>query len=159
MGGDRDPGRHDVVETAVFSAFERPRRQVRRAKQTGEFGGVGIVCHRFRFIFFPVPKAASSSVKKLIAQMEGLPSEGHPHHDIDFHLVWGKDLYKYPDYRTFTDASAARDHVRSVGAPVVVKASGLAAGKGAVVCPSVDDALSAVDAASQILFEEAMNDA
>lgn len=62
----------------------------------------GIVCHRFRFIFFPVPKAASSSVKKLIAQMEGLPSQGHPHHDIEFQLVWGKDLYKYPDYRTFT---------------------------------------------------------
>lgn len=62
----------------------------------------GIVCHRFRFIFFPVPKAASTSIKRLIAQMDGLPSEGDPHHDIAFELAWGKDLQKYPGYRTFT---------------------------------------------------------
>jgi len=62
----------------------------------------GIVCHRFRFIFFPVPKAASTSVKRLIAGMEGLPSEVDPHHRVDFDLVWGKDLHKYPGYRTFT---------------------------------------------------------
>ncbi len=37
------------------------------------------------------------------------------------------------DYQTFTDAAAARDYVTQRGAPIVVKADGLAAGKGVVV--------------------------
>ena len=49
-------------------------------------------------------------------------------------------------YRTFTDSRACVDHLRSHGAPVVVKASGLAAGKGAVVCMTVDEAVSAATA-------------
>lgn len=48
-------------------------------------------------------------------------------------------------YRTFTDPDAARGYVRDWGAPVVLKAAGLAAGKGALVCHSVDEALRAVD--------------
>ena len=47
-------------------------------------------------------------------------------------------------FATFTDPESASDHVREVGAPVVVKASGLAAGKGAVVCETLDGALSAL---------------
>ncbi|MGI6374820.1 MAG: phosphoribosylamine--glycine ligase [Anaerolineae bacterium] len=49
------------------------------------------------------------------------------------------------DYATFTDADAAEAHVRAVGAPIVVKASGLAAGKGAIVCQTVDEACAAID--------------
>ncbi|EKE44383.1 phosphoribosylamine--glycine ligase [Oceaniovalibus guishaninsula JLT2003] len=45
----------------------------------------------------------------------------------------------------FDDAEAARAHVRASGAPLVVKADGLAAGKGVVVAASVDEALAAVD--------------
>ncbi|MFZ4482261.1 MAG: phosphoribosylamine--glycine ligase, partial [Rhodoferax sp.] len=37
------------------------------------------------------------------------------------------------DYQTFTDAAAAHSHVDQKGAPIVVKADGLAAGKGVVV--------------------------
>jgi chondroitin 4-sulfotransferase 11 len=62
----------------------------------------GVLCHRFRFIFFPVPKAASSSIRKAIAEIEGLPSDGDPHHGISFDLVWAKALSDYPDYRKFT---------------------------------------------------------
>ncbi len=40
-------------------------------------------------------------------------------------------------YRRFTDADAARAYIRAQGAPVVVKADGLAAGKGVVVAASV----------------------
>jgi phosphoribosylamine---glycine ligase len=47
-------------------------------------------------------------------------------------------------YRVFTDAGAAEAYIRDQGAPIVVKASGLAAGKGAIVCESVDDAVDAV---------------
>ncbi|MBK9702339.1 MAG: phosphoribosylamine--glycine ligase [Betaproteobacteria bacterium] len=49
------------------------------------------------------------------------------------------------DYRTFTDAGAARDYVAARGAPIVVKADGLAAGKGVVVATSVAEAQAAID--------------
>ena len=47
-------------------------------------------------------------------------------------------------FATFTDAVAAEEYIRAHGAPIVVKASGLAAGKGAVVCTSVAEALDAM---------------
>jgi phosphoribosylamine--glycine ligase len=46
----------------------------------------------------------------------------------------------------FTDPRAARAHVRRTGAPIVVKADGLAAGKGVVVAATEAEALAAVDA-------------
>lgn len=49
------------------------------------------------------------------------------------------------DFRVFTDAASARAHVEERGAPLVVKASGLAAGKGALVCDTKEEALEAVD--------------
>jgi len=48
-------------------------------------------------------------------------------------------------YRTFTDAAAARAYVIERGAPIVIKADGLAAGKGVVVAQAVDEALAAID--------------
>jgi phosphoribosylamine---glycine ligase len=48
-------------------------------------------------------------------------------------------------YRTFTDAAAARAYVTERGAPIVIKADGLAAGKGVVVAQAVDEALAAID--------------
>jgi len=48
-------------------------------------------------------------------------------------------------YATFTDAAAAHAHVDKVGAPVVVKADGLAAGKGVVVATSMVQAHTAID--------------
>ena len=48
-------------------------------------------------------------------------------------------------YATFTDAAAARAYVEKEGAPIVVKADGLAAGKGVVVAMTLDDALAAID--------------
>ena len=50
------------------------------------------------------------------------------------------------EYRTFTDAGAARAYVRERGAPIVIKADGLAAGKGVVVAQTLDEALGAIDA-------------
>ncbi len=49
------------------------------------------------------------------------------------------------DFGVFDDADAARAYIRANGAPVVVKADGLAAGKGVVVARTVDEALEAVD--------------
>ena len=45
----------------------------------------------------------------------------------------------------FTDPAAATAHVRAHGAPIVIKADGLAAGKGVVVAQSEAEALAAVD--------------
>ena len=49
-------------------------------------------------------------------------------------------------YGTFTEAAAAHAFVTSRGAPIVVKADGLAAGKGVVVAMREDDAHAAIDA-------------
>ena len=48
-------------------------------------------------------------------------------------------------YETFTDPVAAKDYITRQGAPIVVKADGLAAGKGVVVAQTVAEAHAAVD--------------
>jgi phosphoribosylamine--glycine ligase len=48
-------------------------------------------------------------------------------------------------YQTFRELEPARAYLAETGAPVVVKASGLAAGKGAVVCMALDEAHAALD--------------
>ena len=69
-------------------------------------------------------------------------------------------------YKRFTDAEAARAYVRQQGAPIVVKADGLAAGKGVTVAQTVEEALAAIDDAmvgqvfgasgAEIVIEECM---
>lgn len=55
-------------------------------------------------------------------------------------------------YQRFTQAEAAKAYVRQQGAPIVVKADGLAAGKGVVVAFEVQEALDAVDACFEGAF-------
>ena len=67
-------------------------------------------------------------------------------------------------FETHTDADAAEACIRHFGAPVVVKASGLAAGKGVIVAQTEDEAIAAGrdmlagnsfgDAGSQVVIEE-----
>lgn len=67
---------------------------------------------------------------------------------------------------TFTDIEKAKAAIRKVGAPVVIKATGIAAGKGVIVATSIEQAESAVDmmlrdhafgeAGNEILVEEFM---
>jgi len=68
-------------------------------------------------------------------------------------------------YAHFTDAEAAKDYVREQGSPIVVKADGLAAGKGVVVAATVEEALAAIDmmfgggfgaAGAEVVIEEFM---
>jgi phosphoribosylamine---glycine ligase len=49
------------------------------------------------------------------------------------------------DYETFTDAAAAHAYLDQKGAPIVIKADGLAAGKGVVVALTLEEAHQAVD--------------
>lgn len=69
-------------------------------------------------------------------------------------------------YGHFTDADAARDHIRAQGAPIVVKADGLAAGKGVIVAMTEAQALDAIDdmfggefgaAGAEVVIEEFMD--
>ena len=58
-------------------------------------------------------------------------------------------------YQSFTEAEPAKALVRELGAPIVIKADGLAAGKGVFVAETVEEALAAVDACFGGLFGEA----
>lgn len=49
------------------------------------------------------------------------------------------------DYAVYTDAEAAKEYINEKGTPIVVKADGLAAGKGVVVAETIKDAHQAVD--------------
>ena len=51
------------------------------------------------------------------------------------------------DFEVFDDVKAARDYARSFGQALVVKADGLALGKGVTVCPSVGETLEAIERA------------
>jgi phosphoribosylamine---glycine ligase len=90
---------------------------------------------------------------------------------IESSKVFAKDLmarHGIPTaaFRVFTRADAARAYCRDLGAPVVVKADGLAAGKGAIVCASLAEADRAValcledgafgDAGRAVVVEEFM---
>ena len=59
-------------------------------------------------------------------------------------------------YQTFTNAQAARDYVSRKGAPIVIKADGLAAGKGVIVAMTLDEAHAAID---DMLLGNKMGDA
>jgi phosphoribosylamine--glycine ligase len=50
------------------------------------------------------------------------------------------------NYGTFTDSQEARAFLKSSGLPVVIKADGLAAGKGVIICKTEADANAAIDA-------------
>ncbi len=68
-------------------------------------------------------------------------------------------------YARFTDAQAARDYVTQHGAPLVIKADGLAAGKGVIMGMTLDEALAGIDeifggafgaAGAEVVIEEFM---
>jgi phosphoribosylamine--glycine ligase len=59
-------------------------------------------------------------------------------------------------YQTFSDLKAAHDYVRQQGAPIVIKADGLAAGKGVVVAMNDEEAHAAIDT---MLSDNSLGDA
>ena len=68
-------------------------------------------------------------------------------------------------YGHFTDAETAKAYVQTQGAPIVVKADGLAAGKGVIIAETVDQAVAAIDdmfdgsfgeAGAEVVIEEFM---
>jgi len=68
---------------------------------------------------------------------------------IEASKAFSKEIMRSADvptaeYRVFERAEPALSYIREQGAPIVVKASGLAAGKGAIVCDTEDAAIHAV---------------
>ena len=86
------------------------------------FNAEGMAC------FGPTAKAAqlegSKAFSKAFMQHHGIPTATH---------------------ETFSDAASAKAYVRAQGAPIVIKADGLAAGKGVIVAQSEEAALNAID--------------
>ena len=83
--------------------------------------------------------------------------------------IWAKNFMKRNDiltarFEVFDDAKKAKEHARSVDFPLVVKADGLAAGKGVIVCDNSEETIRAIDkmlveksfgvAGSKIILEE-----
>lgn len=60
------------------------------------------------------------------------------------------------DFEVFEDYRAAVDYVKRLRGPMVVKADGLAAGKGVILCPSLQEALEALD---RIMVQKAFGEA
>jgi len=90
---------------------------------------------------------------------------------IEGSKAFSKDLMKKygiptAKYEVFTEAAAARAYVEKEGAPIVIKADGLAAGKGVIVALTLAEALAAVDeimcdkafgtAGSRVVIEECL---
>lgn len=91
--------------------------------------------------------------------------------EIEGSKAFSKDLMKKygiptAKYEVFSEAAAARAYIRAQGAPIVVKADGLAAGKGVIVARTEEEALAAIDeimedkafgkAGSRVVIEEFM---
>ncbi len=82
---------------------------------------------------------------------------------IESSKSWAKEIMTQANVptaksKTFTNAAAAKDYLRSKSAPIVVKADGLAAGKGVIVATTIDEAIAAVellrDNSGKLVIEE-----
>ena len=81
---------------------------------------------------------------------------------IEASKAWAKALMQEAGIPTakaavFTEATAAKSYVKAQGIPIVVKADGLAAGKGVIVAGTIEEAENAIDAIFQGQFGSAGN--
>ena len=118
----------DIAALADFAANEKIALTVVGPEAPLAAGVVDLFRSRSLRVFGPTRAAAQLESSKAFAkdfmQRHGIPTAR---------------------YASFTEAAAAHAHVAQHGAPIVVKADGLAAGKGVVVAMSADEAHAAVD--------------
>ena len=118
----------DPVQLADFAQQEQVALTVVGPEAPLAAGIVDIFRERGLKIFGPTQKAAqlesSKDFAKAFMHRHGIPTA---------------------EYQTFSDAEAAHKYIDQQGAPIVIKADGLAAGKGVVVAMTLDEAHGAVD--------------
>ena len=143
-GTAREPGLRnvpitDIAQLADFAAAEQVALTVVGPEAPLAAGIVDLFRARGLRIFGPTRAAAqlesSKDFAKAFMKRHGIPCA---------------------DSATFSDAAAAHAHVDAHGAPIVVKADGLAAGKGVVVAEDATAAHAAIDA---MLVDNRMGDA
>ena len=118
----------DIAALADFAQAEKIGLTVVGPEAPLAAGVVDLFRARGLRVFGPTRAAAqlesSKAFSKAFMQRHGIPTAA---------------------YETFTDAAAAHAYIDRMGAPIVVKADGLAAGKGVVVASTLDEAHQAVD--------------
>lgn len=118
----------DIHELANFAEREKIYLTVVGPEAPLAKGIVDVFRHRGLRIFGPTQLAAqlesSKDFAKAFMKRHGIPTA---------------------DYETFSNASMAHAYIDQKGAPIVIKADGLAAGKGVVVAMNLDEAHAAVD--------------
>jgi phosphoribosylamine--glycine ligase len=143
-GTAREPGVEnvpitDLGELADFAARESVQLTVVGPEAPLAAGVVDLFRARGLRIFGPTRAAAQLESSKAFAKSflfrHRIPTAG---------------------YQSFAEARAAHAYVDAKGAPIVVKADGLAAGKGVVVAATADEAHAAVD---RLLVERSLGDA
>ena len=143
-GTAREPGLQnlpisDLGELADFAQREQIAFTVVGPEAPLAAGIVDLFRSRGLRIFGPTRAAAqlesSKDFAKAFMKRHGIPTAG---------------------YQTFTDAAAARAYVDARGAPIVIKADGLAAGKGVVVATTLSEAHAAIDS---MLIDNRMGEA
>jgi len=118
----------DPAELAEFALKENVGLTIVGPETPLAAGIVNLFRSKGLKIFGPTKEAAqlesSKDFAKAFMQRHGIPTAG---------------------FKTFSDAEAAHNYIQQQGAPIVVKADGLAAGKGVVVAMSEDEAHTAID--------------
>lgn len=118
----------DPKELADFAQREQIALTVVGPEAPLAAGLVDIFRERGLKVFGPTQKAAqlesSKDFAKAFMQRHAIPTAA---------------------YQTFSDAASAHQYIDQQGAPIVIKADGLAAGKGVVVAMTLDEAHGAVD--------------
>ena len=143
-GTAREPGLKnvpitDIAELAEFAIREKVAFTVVGPEAPLAAGIVDLFREKRLRIFGPTRAAArlesSKDFAKAFMSRHGIPTA---------------------QYKTFSSATEAHDWINERGAPIVIKADGLAAGKGVVVAQTLDEAHAAVDA---MLIDNRMGDA
>ncbi len=119
----------DLHELADFAVAEKIDLTVVGPEAALAAGAVDIFRERGLRIFGPTKAAAELESSKAFAK--------------DF---MRRHAIPTAAYAVFEDAAAARAHIEKASVPIVVKADGLAAGKGVVVAQTRDEAFAAIDA-------------
>ncbi|MFR6536345.1 MAG: phosphoribosylamine--glycine ligase [Oscillibacter sp.] len=137
--------------TVCLATAASRRRGLRLGDRREGHPRAGRICWRTALIMPSSRPTTPSPSARSTLSAAGIPCFGPTKAVIEASKAFAKDLmqkYNIPTakYRVFTDAPSACAYIDAEGAPIVVKADGLALGKGVVVAQTVEEAKAAVRA-------------